>query len=105
MSENAEMPRELVGLPRPVIGYVGVLHSSRLDLDAMIQIAERRPEWTTVLVGPEDSAFTQSKLHRLANVVFLGMKPMNQLPRYIQFFDVCVNPQIGRASCRERVCQ
>lgn len=93
VSETAEIPRELIGLGRPFIGYVGVLHSSRLDLDAMVRIAERRPEWTMVLVGPEDNAFKQSKLHRLPNVVFLGMKPMSQLPQYIQFFDVCINPQ------------
>ncbi|WP_262247658.1 glycosyltransferase [Parapedobacter soli] len=91
--EDTEVPAELAALDRPLIGYVGVLHSSRLDIDVMVHIARSRPEWTMVLVGPEDNTFKQSELHRLDNVVFLGMKPMDQLPRYIQFFDVCINPQ------------
>ncbi|MEC3879897.1 glycosyltransferase [Parapedobacter sp. 10938] len=91
--ETKEMPSELTGLRGPFIGYVGVLHRSRLDLDAMVHIARSRPDWTMVLVGPEDGAFRQSELHLLDNVVFLGMKPMEQLPHYIHFFDVCINPQ------------
>ena len=88
-----DIPSELIGLRRPMIGYVGVLHSSRLDIEAMIHIAKHRPDWTLVLVGPEDAKFKQSELHKLRNVLFLGMKPMDQLSRYIHAFDVCINPQ------------
>lgn len=90
---SLEIPAEVAGLSRPIIGYVGVLHSSRLDMEAMVHIAKHRPDWMLVLVGPEDHKFKQSELHKLNNVVFIGMKTMDQLPRYIHAFDVCINPQ------------
>src|SRR5690606_23550904 len=77
----------------PIIGYVGVLHSSRLDIEAMLNIAQCRPDWTLVLVGPEDAVFRTSALHQQANVIFVGMKSMTELARYIYYFDVCINPQ------------
>ena len=88
-----EKPDELRQLNGPIIGYVGVLHSSRLDIDAMIHIAKERPNWTLVLVGPEDDDFKASELHVLDNVLFVGLKPMSDLPIYIHYFDVCINPQ------------
>jgi glycosyltransferase involved in cell wall biosynthesis len=57
-------------------------------------IAAERPQWQIVLVGPEDDAFRSSKLHGLANVHFLGSKPPESLPTYINTFDVCLNPQV-----------
>jgi Glycosyltransferase len=90
---DVEMPQELISLRHPIIGYVGVLHSSRLDIEAMLHIAQCRPDWTLVLVGPEDAVFRTSELHQQANVIFVGMKSMTELARYIYYFDVCINPQ------------
>ncbi|MFC3196175.1 glycosyltransferase [Parapedobacter deserti] len=89
-----DTPAEMKGIKGRIIGYVGVLHSSRLDVDAMIYIARERPEWTLVLVGPEDEGFKRSSLHDLPNVLFLGMKDGSELPSYIHAFDVCLNPQV-----------
>lgn len=86
-------PDDIKHITGTIIGYVGVLHSSRLDIEAMVHIAVSRPSWKLVLVGPEDLGFQQSELHRLPNVFFLGMKESNELPRYIQSFEVCINPQ------------
>ncbi|RZK15677.1 MAG: glycosyltransferase, partial [Hymenobacter sp.] len=90
----AERPADLQNLAPPVIGYVGALVSSRLDLDLLRYLAEQRPQWSLVLVGPEDEAFQASALHQLPNVHFLGQKPTSQLPDYVQHFDVCLNPQV-----------
>lgn len=86
-------PEELVGLKGPIIGYVGVLHSSRLDIQLMQDIATSRPEWKLVLVGPEDEDFKNCELHGMPNVLFLGFKKQEALPQYISAFDVCINPQ------------
>ncbi|WP_240615316.1 glycosyltransferase [Pedobacter paludis] len=77
----------------PVIGYVGVLTSARLDIDLIGYIATNKPEWNIVLVGPEDDEFKKSNLHQLSNVYFLGPKAPEDLPKYVNFFDVCFNPQ------------
>lgn len=87
-------PKELTGIDTPIIGYVGALQSLRLDIGIISFIAEQRPDWTIVLVGPEDGDFVNSRLHGLKNVIFTGIKPILELPDFIQFFDVCINPQL-----------
>jgi glycosyltransferase involved in cell wall biosynthesis len=85
---------ELTHIKRPIIGYVGYLASIRLDIDLLEFLAQSRPDWSIVLVGPEDSAFTHCKLHGYANIHFLGAQDVNRLPQYIKAFDVCINPQL-----------
>lgn len=87
-------PVELEGITTPIIGYVGALQSLRLDIELISYIANARKDWTVVLVGPEDVDFQASGLHQMKNVVFTGIKPMEKLPLYMQFFDVCINPQV-----------
>ena len=88
-----EIP-ELASIKGPLIGYVGALQSIRLDEEILIHIAKSKPEWTIVLVGPEDELFKKSKLHSYKNVMFSGMKPIKSLPDYINVFDICINPQL-----------
>lgn len=90
----AEKPLELNTINTPIIGYVGALQSIRLDIELIAFIAKQRKDWTIVLVGPEDDQFKNSELHQLSNVVFTGIKPMESLPLYMQYFDVCINPQL-----------
>ena len=78
----------------PVIGYVGSLDSNRLAIDTIVHIAQYLPHYTVVLVGPEDNMFLSSELHQMPNVRFLGKKPVEELPLYINAFDVCINPQL-----------
>lgn len=86
-------PKDLAGIPHPVIGYIGALDSERLDPGIIANIARERPAWNVVLVGPEDETFRQSSLHQIPNIHFLGRKPFDQLATYVAGFDVCINPQ------------
>ncbi|MFH1161113.1 MAG: glycosyltransferase, partial [bacterium] len=79
---------------KPVVGYIGALRSLRIDLALLEFIANNRPGWALVLVGPEDEAFRRSKLHDLPNVFFLGSKKEAELPGYVQALDVAINPQV-----------
>lgn len=88
------IPLDIRDIPKPVIGYIGALLSLRLDLEVLVHIAENRPDWSLVLVGPEDETFRNSKLHHLKNVCFLGNKQENELPSYLNCFDVAINPQV-----------
>ncbi|MES2647825.1 MAG: glycosyltransferase [Bacteroidota bacterium] len=87
-------PKEVIDIRSPIIGYVGAIQSFRLDIDIILKIAEKKPEWTLVLVGPEDEAFANSKLHKMPNVLFTGPKSPTELPAYIKSFDICLNPQV-----------
>jgi glycosyltransferase involved in cell wall biosynthesis len=88
------IPNDMQQIKKPIIGYVGALQSLRLDVEIIVHIASAKPDWQIVLVGPEDDIFKASHLHQIPNVHFLGFKPPNTLPAYINSFDVCINPQI-----------
>lgn len=88
------IPHDIQEIPKPIIGYIGALLSLRLDIEVLEYIAETRPGWSVVLVGPEDGNFKASKLHQLNNVYFLGNKTGNELPSYLNYFDVAINPQV-----------
>jgi len=88
-----EIPMELNDIKKPIIGYIGALKSSRLDIKTIAHIAKAKPNWSIVLVGPEDEQFKSSDLHHLKNVHFMGPKPMDKLPNYLLSFDVAFNPQ------------
>lgn len=89
-----EIPADIKEIPKPIIGYIGALLALRLDLQVLEHIAESRPGWSLVLVGPEDETFRNSRLHQQKNVWFLGNKSGNELPTYLNCFDVAINPQV-----------
>jgi glycosyltransferase involved in cell wall biosynthesis len=88
-----EEPADLRQIKRPIIGYIGALFSLRLDIGVLVYLAKQRPDWQIVLVGPEDEEFKSSELHAIENVHFLGSKKMEELPSYLNYFDVALNPQ------------
>jgi len=89
-----EIPDDFKDIKKPIIGYIGVLYTLRLDIDVLVYLAKNSPEWSIVLVGPEDDNFKASELHSLSNVYFFGSKKMEELPKYLSQFDVALNPQI-----------
>ena len=90
----AVFPADIGNIKKPVIGYCGFLTAARLDIDLLISIARAKPGWNIVLIGPEDDAFKTSALHQVPNVHFLGRKEEKELPAYVHYFDVCLNPQV-----------
>ncbi|MBS0366452.1 MAG: glycosyltransferase [Proteobacteria bacterium] len=88
-------PPDLEALPSPRIGYVGVI-KAQLDLELLLELARRRPQWSWVLVGPVgfigDKAPVMANLSAMPNVHFLGRRPLTQLPAYTQHLDVCLMP-------------
>ncbi len=93
MDGSLKIPDDLNSIKKPIIGYVGFLTTIRLDIDVLVHIAKQRPNYSLVLVGPEDEDFENSELHKLKNVYFLGRKKPDELAGYIKGFDVALNPQ------------
>jgi len=89
-----EKPYDLKTLKGKLLGYTGLLSSRRLDIELIKFLANSQPQNTIVLVGKEEQCFVESELHQIPNIKFLGNKSPEQLPQYIHFFDVCINPQI-----------
>ncbi len=91
--DSVTVPESLIAIKKPILGYVGALLSIRLDEGILLHLAQQKPEWSIVLVGPEDDDFKNSKLHEMENVHFLGPQKPETLPAYIKGFDICLNPQ------------
>jgi glycosyltransferase involved in cell wall biosynthesis len=87
------IPEDCKELTHPIIGYMGVIYTSRLDSELLYKLAKRSPHYTFLFVGAEDSTFAAHPIHELDNVCFVGMKPYEQLAQYLSFMDVCINPQ------------
>ncbi len=79
------------GLPRPIIGYVGGIHNV-FDAQMLASMARERPEWSWVLVGPQQTPTPE--MTRMRNVYLTGQKPHEELPDYISRFDVGIVPYV-----------
>ena len=93
-NNKIKIPEEFKDIPSPIFGYVGSLTTLRLDIELLEFIAEKKKDWSVVLVGPEDDDFKNSNLHNMPNVYFLGRKDASELPNYVKGFDVTTNPQL-----------
>jgi glycosyltransferase involved in cell wall biosynthesis len=86
-------PPDLAAVPRPRIGYVGVI-KKQLDLGLLVRLAQARPQYSFLLVGPVLNIAGKEQhvaaLTALPNVFLLGEKPPDALPAYMQHLDVCL---------------
>lgn len=81
-------------ISKPIIGYSGFLTSKRLDTDLIQNLANHFKEFNFVFVGPEDEVFSNHKIRNTENIFFLGTKDSSEIPAYISYFDICMNPQV-----------
>lgn len=92
-STPAAEPEDMKRIPRPRMGYVGVL-KTQLDIGLLYELAKRNPQWSFVAVGPRGFLGEKSqqldRMGALANVHLLGNRPLSQLPAYVQSMDVCM---------------
>ena len=78
----------------PVIGYYGAL-ARWFDYDLLKRVASLRPDYQFVLIGPDyDGTVKLSEILNIKNIYWLGVKPYEELPQYLQYFDVATIPFI-----------
>jgi UDP-galactopyranose mutase len=85
-----ETPPDAHEWPSPVLGFYGVL-DERIDFDLIAGIAEARPEWTLVLIGPH-AKISERDLPRRSNILYPGQRDYGLLPAYLDRFDVAILP-------------
>jgi UDP-galactopyranose mutase len=83
-------PDDQAGLGRPRLGFFGVL-DERIDFDLLRGVAEMRPGWQIVLVGPTVK-IRPEEMPRAANLHYLGGRGYDELPRYLAGWDVAIMP-------------
>ena len=88
-TEMAE-PEDQQHIPHPRLGFYGVI-DERFDIDAIRGMADARPDWQIVLIGPVVKIDPET-LPKNANIHYLGGKSYNELPQYLAGWDVALIP-------------
>ena len=83
-------PADQTDLKSPRLGFYGVI-DERFDLDLLREIADMRPDWSFVMVGPVVK-IGEDELPRAANIRYVGGKTYEQLPAYLSGWDVALMP-------------
>lgn len=83
-------PEDVAHLNGPRLGFFGVV-DERMDLTLIAGMAQARPHWNFVMIGPVVKIDPQS-LPRLHNLHWIGGRDYSVLPDYIASWDVGVMP-------------
>ena len=91
--EATVVPDEIANLPRPIIGFHGLL-ADWIDYKLLKKIAEHFSHGSVVLVGKVavDAEQKIKTLDGVSNIHLLGRKPYADLPAFCKGFDVAINP-------------
>jgi len=84
------VPEALQNVPKPIVGYCGLLEWW-VDFDLIVRCARAFPEATFVLLGA--AKVDISMLSGQPNILCLGQIPLDELPRYMEMFDVGLIPR------------
>jgi glycosyltransferase involved in cell wall biosynthesis len=93
LTSDRPLPVDIAHIPRPIIGLAGWL-GYHIDVDLLLHVAQARPDYSLVLVGPDalPEGASRRRLDTLSNVYFLGQKERHDLPHYVRAFDVGLLP-------------
>jgi UDP-galactopyranose mutase len=83
-------PADQADIPHPRLGFFGVI-DERMDLVMLAELAQARPSWHLVILGPVVK-IDQESLPKLPNIHYLGMKTYDQLPLYLANWNVALLP-------------
>lgn len=84
------VPASMADLPRPRLGFYGVI-DERIDLDLLAALADARPDWSIVMVGPVVK-IDEADLPRRDNLIYPGPADYADLPTCLRAWDVALMP-------------
>ena len=85
-----EDPADQAGIPHPRIGFAGVI-DERFDIDLVRGVAELRPDWHLVMLGPVVK-IDPASLPQAPNIHYLGSKKYEELPAYLAGWEAAMLP-------------
>ena len=83
-------PADQKDIPQLRFGFYGVI-DERFNIQMIKEIAEKRPEWQLVLIGPVVK-INPDDLPKCSNIHYLGSKSYNELPFYLSGWDIAMIP-------------
>jgi len=87
---DGAIPADQAAIPGPRLGFYGVV-DERMDLALLARVADARPDWSLVIVGPVVK-IAEADLPRRPNLHYLGGKSYAELPDYLRGWDVALMP-------------
>ncbi len=87
---DGDEPSDQAAIEHPRLGFYGVI-DERMDLELIGKIADARPDWALVMVGPVVK-IDPADLPIRPNIHYLGGKSYAELPRYLAGWDVALMP-------------
>lgn len=91
--QNIQVKKKLKNSHNFLIGYVGWLNSSRLDLDLLNYIIPKRPDTQFLFIGPKSEPFPLGyEIPNFRNVKLLPAVKYVDYPSYISALDICILP-------------
>ena len=93
LNDETKVPNEISHLPRPVIGFHGLL-ADWVDYELIRKVADHFSHGSVVLLGKVtvDAERKIGVLDGAPNIHRVGRKPYERLPAYCKGFDVALNP-------------
>lgn len=91
-------PADQARLSGPKIGFYGVI-DERFDIELIRDIAQARPAWNIVLIGPVVK-IDPALLPKNKNIHYLGARSYDELPHYLSGWDVAMIPFLLTESTR-----
>lgn len=88
-SEPGPVPADIADLPRPVVGFFGLIEAW-IDQGLVEYLAKARPNWSFVMIGRV--AVDHAGVRSCPNVHFLGRRDYADLPNYGRAFDAAIIP-------------
>ena len=85
-------------IPHPRFGFYGVI-DERFDIDLIKEVAERKPDWHFVIIGPVVKIDPEI-LPKLDNIHYLGGRSYDELPKYLGGWDVAIIPFLRNDSTK-----
>lgn len=83
-------PADQARIPAPKLGFCGVI-DERMDTILLAEMADLRPEWQFVMIGPVVKIAPED-LPRRSNIHYLGGKTYDELPAYLSGWNVALMP-------------
>ncbi|NMG21120.1 UDP-galactopyranose mutase [Brasilonema bromeliae] len=93
-----EEPADQVNIPHPRLGFFGVI-DERMDIELLAGIADARPDWHLVMIGPVVK-IDPASLPQRENIHYLGGKDYQDLPAYLAGWDLAMLPFARNESTR-----
>ncbi|MEH2444291.1 MAG: UDP-galactopyranose mutase [Nostoc sp.] len=97
-ARNIPEPEDQAHIPHPRLGFFGVI-DERMDIELLAGIAEARPDWHLVIIGPVVK-IDPATLPQHENIHYLGGRDYKQLPAYLAGWDLAMLPFARNESTR-----